>query len=551
MPHNNRVIILGLDGASLKLVEKWADAGELPYFDELMKEGGWGLLRSTPNFGSASAWPSFYTGLNPGRHGMFDFLYREEGSYRLRWMTKRYFSGKPFWKIAGEQGVRSAIVNMPVTYPVDEFNGIQVAGWMTPNTAAKGFTFPKELAGEIEKKVGKHIFAPSVKAEVNRGDYTAAIESLRRSFDYKKKLCRYLMKQYPAQIFAHAWIATDQVGHYFWHLIDPQHPQYDADLARRYGDAILEIYKRSDRAVRELHEAFGGALVIMSDHGHGPNSRGHTHYKSLLNKSGFMEYKESDGKSRFNALVSRTFDILQGFLGRRIKRFLIAHFPQAVDFAFTKQNLSDINWTGTTVYHNIEPTVNLKGREPQGIVESAQAGALLSEVENILLSARDTRSGKPAVKTILRKEDAYHGDFLHRSPDLVVVWNNDIVVEKLEFTYQGKKIITEPHYTDHRTGNHTPQGIFFIKGEGVKKGFRSDTARIIDLCSTILYLAGCGIPQGLDGRLLEEFITSEQLSASPPEYLMDSGMADTAAPDYATEEEKRAAEKRLKDLGYL
>ncbi|MBC8278132.1 MAG: alkaline phosphatase family protein, partial [FCB group bacterium] len=114
---NKKVLILGLDGAALPLIEKWSAAGELPNFARLMNEGVWGKLKSTPSFGSASAWPSFHTGLNPGRHGMFDFFYQEKNSYNMQWMTKRYFTGKTFWETASEQNVKSTILNLPVTYP--------------------------------------------------------------------------------------------------------------------------------------------------------------------------------------------------------------------------------------------------------------------------------------------------------------------------------------------------------------------------------------------------------------------------------------------------
>ncbi|MBC8204427.1 alkaline phosphatase family protein [bacterium] len=551
MSSDRKALILGLDGASLELIENWAVQGELPFFADLMKNGGCGLLKSTPNYGSASAWPSFHTGLNPGRHGMFDFLYREPDSYKLRWMTKRYFSGKTFWQIAGEQGVKSAVINLPVTYPAEEFNGIQIAGWMTPDTKAEGFTYPEELADEIRKNVGEHIFAPSVKAEVNRGDYEAAFKSLKKSFEYKLRLCRYLMKKYPVQIFAHAWIATDQAGHYFWHLIDNQHPRYNIELAKRFGDYILKIYQMSDRALKELHEEFGGTLMVMSDHGHNRNSLGSTHMKSLLNQAGLMHYRNNEGKKGFNAVVGKTFDILQGLLGRRIKRFLIAHFPQAVDFALTSQNLADIDWSRTKVYHSPAPSVNIKGREPEGIVDPAEREKALCEAEKIFYSAKDTRTGKSAVLKVLRKENVYHGQFVEGCPDLVIVWNQDVVLDRIEFEYQGKKYITEPHYTDHRSGDHSPYGIFFLKGEGVKEGFRNDKAEIIDLCPTVLYLTGCEIPSGLDGKLPEQFFLPQWLKANTPKYSKKDVEYETAGPDYATEEEKEAAEKRLKDLGYL
>ena len=550
---NNKVLILGLDGAALPLIEKWAAAGELPNFTRLMNQGAWGLLKSTPSFGSASAWPSFHTGLNPGRHGMFDFFYQEKNSYNMQWMTKRYFTGKTFWEIASVQNVKSAVLNLPVTYPAAPFNGYQVAGWMTPNSSAKGFTYPPALGSEIQNSLGKHLFSPSVKAEVNRGRYEAAFKSMQEIFDYKLRLCRWMMEKYEVGIFAHAWIAHDQLGHYLWHLIDPGHPRYDAELAAKYGHIALEVYKMSDRAIAGLHAKFGGNLILMSDHGHGPNPLGEPHLKSLLKETGYMTMKSGEGKksSLFSRMVSKTFETLQGLLGRPVKRFLIANFPGLLNFALTRQNLSDVDWAQTVVYTFIEPTVNLQGREPEGIVPPEKQDQILTEIETILYSAKDTRTGQKAIEKIYRKEQVYHGPFTESAPDLLIVWKGDLVVENLELEYKGRKIVTESHYIDHRTGNHTPYGIFFAAGEAFQSGVRDDSVEIIDLCPLILHLAGCKIPDNLDGEIPKNILTDSFLKANPPEYYNSQDSGSSSEIGYSTPEEKAAAEKRLRDLGYM
>ena len=547
-----KTLILGFDGTEMSLIEKYAAAGELPFFARIIKDGSWGLLRSTPNFGSASAWPSFYTGLNPGRHGMFDFLYREENSYNLLWTTKRLYSGIPFWKAAGEQGLKSAVINMPVTYPAEPFPGIQVAGWMTPKTSSPGFTHPKGLSAEIEKSLGRHIFAPSVKAEINKGNYHGAWKSLREAFEYKLALSEYLMDKYPVDIFCSAWISTDQAGHYLWHLIDEKHPQYDPLLTEKFAWIVLETYKNIDRAAKKLYHKFGGSLIIMSDHGHGRNPLGEPHLKSLLIQCGLLRMKgNSDGSgSGFSKIISRIFDMMQGLLGKPLKRFLIANFSGLLNFALTHQNLADVDWENTKVYLVGEPTVNLQGREPKGIVPQSEYESTLRQIEGLLYSIRDTRSGEKAVQKIYRRDEVYRGEFVKYAPDLLIVWNPDIVVERLEVEFNGHNITTEAHYSDYRSGNHKPMGILFMMGEGIKPGYRNDEAEIIDLHPTILYLSGCSIANNLDGKLLNDFIEPQYLQRLPAKYHSGESTGEHL-PDYATLEEKKAAHKRLKDLGYL
>lgn len=76
-----RVMVIGLDGATLDLVRPWAESGYLPTFARLMKEGASGQLRSTTPPVTGPAWSSFATGKNPGKHGFFDFTSRARGGY--------------------------------------------------------------------------------------------------------------------------------------------------------------------------------------------------------------------------------------------------------------------------------------------------------------------------------------------------------------------------------------------------------------------------------------------------------------------------------------
>src|SRR5688572_26629705 len=80
----SKVLVIGLDGATLDLVEPWAAAGKLPVLARMMREGCYSRLESVHPTLSSAAWGSFMTGTNPGKHGLIDFVRRDPGSYRLR-----------------------------------------------------------------------------------------------------------------------------------------------------------------------------------------------------------------------------------------------------------------------------------------------------------------------------------------------------------------------------------------------------------------------------------------------------------------------------------
>ncbi|HEX7878179.1 MAG TPA: alkaline phosphatase family protein, partial [Candidatus Eisenbacteria bacterium] len=81
-PASARVVVLGFDGADARLVERWMNEGKLPNLDRLRREGTWSPLGTTTPPQTPVSWTSFATGINPGRHGIFDFLSRDVATYQ-------------------------------------------------------------------------------------------------------------------------------------------------------------------------------------------------------------------------------------------------------------------------------------------------------------------------------------------------------------------------------------------------------------------------------------------------------------------------------------
>ncbi|HEX4496541.1 MAG TPA: alkaline phosphatase family protein, partial [Thermoanaerobaculia bacterium] len=77
-----KLIILGFDGADAKLTQKWMDEGKLPNLAKLRAQGSFAPLRPTIPSQTPVSWSTFSTGLNPGRHGVFDFLKRDPKTYK-------------------------------------------------------------------------------------------------------------------------------------------------------------------------------------------------------------------------------------------------------------------------------------------------------------------------------------------------------------------------------------------------------------------------------------------------------------------------------------
>ena len=124
-----RVVILGLDGMSPILTDKYLAQGLLPNFAKLAAKGCYRRLGTTLPPLSPVAWSSFLTGVNPGKHNIFDFLTRDKRNYLPSLSSVHISGGKkpsmrllrksvPFWNILGEHGIFSSILRVPITWPV-------------------------------------------------------------------------------------------------------------------------------------------------------------------------------------------------------------------------------------------------------------------------------------------------------------------------------------------------------------------------------------------------------------------------------------------------
>ena len=173
-----RVLIIGLDGVPWELLRRWASAGHLPTLARLIRTGSAGPLASTMPPTSGPAWSSFMTGKNPGQTGIYDFLYRRPGSYVFPPVNAALRSGQSVWSLLGEQGKRVAVVNIPISYPVEPVNGVLISGWMTPYFA-KDFTWPPELGDEIAREVGDYrIYPAETFAESRKDSFFRACDEL-------------------------------------------------------------------------------------------------------------------------------------------------------------------------------------------------------------------------------------------------------------------------------------------------------------------------------------------------------------------------------------
>src|SRR4030042_2502517 len=145
-----KVFIMGLDGGTWDVLKPLMEEGKMPHLSGLAERGMSGVLKSTITPETASAWTTFQTGVNSGKHGIFDFFQYLPGDYNPLVISSQMIPLETIWQILSRQGKKVIVVNVPITYPAYEVNGLMVTCMLTPSVKSN-FTYPPELAEEVLK----------------------------------------------------------------------------------------------------------------------------------------------------------------------------------------------------------------------------------------------------------------------------------------------------------------------------------------------------------------------------------------------------------------
>ena len=542
-----RVFCIGLDGATFDVMTPLMEAGEMPVMARLMEEGAWGPLRSTPNLISPSAWTSFMTGVNPGRHGIFEFYEKRRDSYGVRFINASDRKAASLWRILGERGARVGVVNVPMTYPAEEVNGFLIAGLESPGPEARFFSHPPGMYEELTRALGRYIMEPGITSHVMAGDLQRAEALLYESVLNRRDSTLYLMENHPWDLFTVVFRETDPAQHCFWKYHDRNSPDYTPS---EYARVVPEVYRRIDAAMGEILAALSDDVfvLVLSDHGFGFRQYGNLCLNGLLEGAGMLRFRR-DGR---RGLSGRLYRQVEKRFKRKTKERLVRLFPGLRERVQSGVFFSSIDWEGTRAFTDGVREgvyVNLRGREPGGVVSPSEYDEVRDEITALLMEARDPDSGERVVQGVLRREDVYSGPMTEMSPDLIVRWRPDVAVGGL--MDRGGRVYRPRFLTEeHRTisGDHREEGVLFMRGEGVRAG-RVEGASIMDLAPTILHVMGQAVPSDMEGRVLTGALQGGRgvEIASPSVHPGGPGGPGTGL----DEDEEEAVRKRLRDLGYV
>jgi len=553
-----RVFVVGLDGATFDLILPWIREGKLPSLSHMMENGVHCELKSTVPIMTPTAWSSFMTGKNPGKHGVVGFFVREKDSYIVKVVDSTDRSAREIWSILSERGKKVGIVNVPLTYPPKSVNGFMITGMMTP-PKSDDFTYPLLLREEVEKVVGGGTLDPLL-TSLEREE--VFISEVLDSTEKLAKISLLLVEEQEPDLFMVVFNGTDYIQHRFWKYIDPKHPRHDAGKSVKYRKMFLQFYQKIDEILgnflRMVDERT--TVIVMSDHGAGPLHK-YVHVNSWLMQMGLLKLKK------------RPITRLKGFLykiGMNPEKILNTLFSIHLGNVRVKTDrtderlhsisnklflsFSDVNWLKTKAYSIGSGIIyiNLKGREPSGTVCPGQEyESLREQISARLYELKDPETGEFVIERVYKKEEIYTGSHVDTLPDIVFIPKPGYTTFE-EHEFAARSVITQSKIV---SGTHKLNGILIMKGGGIRKSATLQDASIMDLAPTILCLLGLPIPTDMDGRVLEEALTSSRLRLNPIRYVKetDDGTRSLLKKknEVYEEEDKEKIESKLRALGYI
>lgn len=553
-----RVLVIGLDGATWNLLDPLLAQHKLPNLARIIANGTRTNLRSCIQPSSEQAWSAFATGKQNGKFGLFGFYQRAADSYALEYVNASHRRAPTLWRLLSDRGKRCIVVNVPLTWPVEPVNGALISGLMTPGLKSQ-FTFPRQLRGELRRELGDYI----IDVDIERGESETRslgqlVSQVRRMSELQTHAMRWLMQRIPDWEFAMlVYRAPDILCHKFWRYQDPAHPLYRASEADRWGGVIADAFTYLDALTGELLEAVADertTVVVLSDHGFGPLTHA-VYLNKYLAQCGLLAYREQSGPALRSALRAGVRQ-LNNPLVNALKQQAFERMPQLKGSMHYSMAYGNLDWSRTRAYAvgtmgNVY--LNVRGREPHGMVEPGEYEATRAQVIAAMQALADPETHKPIFDAVYRREEIYVGPALDLAPDVVGLIDGPYHVAAVDWrsNSQGREIIEkvggEMLFVSDTSGQHRMDGILAASGPGIAPSAPvSRQPNLIDLAPTILQLLGEPIPEDMDGRVLSELLAETRA----PEFAAVAAF-DRAAPDGYSEEEAKAIEERLAGLGYL
>ena len=505
MSKKPKVLLIGLDGATWDLLKPWTREGELPAIRRLMETGVYSNLVSTIPSYTMPAWTSMITGVNPGKHGIYDLYTSSEMQRRIT--SSRDRKVPSIFQILSEYGRTSVAVNIPGTFPPDRIKGAMVSGLMTTPSSRSYFVYPENLKERISPFFDK-AFTFENAARIARylsTDKKAMMVRTDEIVESEAKCSQMLWEIYKPDLLWQVLRTTDLLQHYL----------YDSkDLESENIKCLLAHYRKVDSQIATIIEHCGGdvAVFIVSDHGFAP-LRKYFHLNNWLEQMGLLK-RSTKVLPLFWAVAQFADKFTDITRSKRLANNIILRMlgiRAVIDTArkVVSPNVS-IDFSETKAYC---PSLTSQGIKLLATDETSRDN-LVKKIVPALHEVEDPETGEPVVERVFERGDIYSGSYVSQAPDLVIVTREGYIVTDM-LSASGDFLCPPLSFTTAKAGDHRPKGVFIASGSGVNDKGSISPLTVYDITPAILQLIGIPVPSYMDGTLNNDVLTEDIVTRQP------------------------------------
>jgi len=518
-----KTIVIGLDGAHWELLNPWIEKGYLPNIKRIRHNGVWADTESCLPPVTSPNWKCYSTGKNPGKLGVF-WWEKVDLKNRNIFTPRSYdYKSREIWDYLGIQGLKTAVINMPTTYPPRKINGVMIAG--IPATREQVYTYPAGLQQRLEQNFGYQVHPSQPITNIRETSLNAQIiDEIYDLINLRFKVAKHFMNQGDYQ-FVHLTIFYINVlQHFFW----------DHDYTKQGWQLI-------DQRIGELLNDQWN-LVVMSDHGSNKIAQ-EFYINNWLIQAGYLKLRSKGSMfAKVGLNRERAIRLIQTIpLARTLKKLIperIRNQLPSAEGIFKREGMaSKIDWTHSVALAS--------GQGPIYLTLNSDDPLYISLREQIIqkLTQLTDPHGWKVARRVYRKEEVYSGPYLEEAPDIIIDQNQHFhIAGGVGEDY----IFKEPQ---RWKSENKRQGLFVAYGNDVKSNVHIPKISILDIAPTLLYWMGLRIPEDMDGRVLHEiFRKGSKLSKRSPKYRLPLQISQNA---HKESDEQKQIEQRLKELGYL
>jgi predicted AlkP superfamily phosphohydrolase/phosphomutase len=488
------------------------------------------------------------SGMNPGRHGIFDFRNLDLRHYTGHDETLANadsYAVPTLFDYLTAADLRTVAYGVPMTYPPRPLNGIMVAGYPTPDNR-RAYTFPTAVAAKLSPL---QAYSPdqigSARPEEQAAMYRRSMETM------TGHLLELIAGGVDVLMFVNG--ATDGAQHRFFKFAAPNFPQVTDQERERYAPLLDQIMIAADQQLGRLLDQLPDNIhtLVISDHGAMPRPVRAFNLNAWLAQAGWLAQHNNGtaygiataaGRRKSQQLVEWAKQTLP--ISDWVKRRLPAGMKQRIIQA--RDGLGNIDWSHTQAFrvkmsHPFEGIhLNIAGRQPQGIVPQPEYPSLRQAI-------MDRLAHRPEIVAVKPREAVYAGPYMENAPDILV---------HLEKNYDGgadlDQVVTEipAGWLQRISGYHTLDGILVAAGPAfINKGSLSPTppTYLRDIAPTVLHLLGLNVPEEMDGRVLSALFREQR----PVQYGPGLPHRDLVTDGTLSADEEAGILAALRDLGYI